>query len=166
MSKKECTGQKLSLLHTDTKTQNIRLHLSVMGILLLTSEAPRFGLLKPLLELLLELFSPTLTDVVPPFSVRKDHEPSKLLLFLCLVKSIGKKSSLMSTSIDQMLSPVVLRFVIRFIFAYKVPQVSCLQARWQSWAAFIYNAWFAKSAVQWASSNVSLGDCNKGMQAR
>lgn len=33
----------------------------------------------------------TLTDVVPLFSVGKDHEPSKLLLFLCLVRSIGKK---------------------------------------------------------------------------
>lgn len=33
----------------------------------------------------------TLTDVVPLFSIGRDHEPSKLLLFLRLVKSIGKK---------------------------------------------------------------------------
>lgn len=33
----------------------------------------------------------TLTGVVPLLPVGKDHEPSKLLLFLCLVKSIGKK---------------------------------------------------------------------------
>lgn len=62
-----------------------------MGILLLTSEALRFGLPKALPALLLELFPPTLTDVVPLFSIGKDREPSKLLLFLCLVKSIGKK---------------------------------------------------------------------------
>lgn len=33
----------------------------------------------------------TLTDVVPLLPGGKDHEPSKLIPFLCLVKSIGKK---------------------------------------------------------------------------
>lgn len=91
MSKKECTGQKLSLLFTARMPQNFRLYLGVMGILLLTSEAPRFALPKALLELLLELFPPTLTGVVPLFAIGKDHEPSQPLLFFCLVKSIGKK---------------------------------------------------------------------------
>lgn len=62
-----------------------------MGILLLTSEAAQSSPPKALPELLLELFPPTLTDVVPLFSIGKDSEPSKLLLLLCLVKSIGKK---------------------------------------------------------------------------
>lgn len=65
--------------------------ISVTGIPLSTSEAPRFSLPKAPPELLLELFPPTRTDVVPLFPTGKDREHSELLLLLCLVKSIGKK---------------------------------------------------------------------------
>jgi len=165
MSKKECRGQKLSLLHTDTTPWNIRLCLGVMGILLLTSEAPWLGLPKALPRLLLELFPPSSPDVVPLFSIGIDHQPSKLLLFLCLVKSIGKKIPLMSMSIDQMVSPVVLHFASLLVVAYKTPQspVCRLDGRAE---LYLYAAQGSQRALFYGLPAISAWECNKGMQAR